>query len=276
MKRPLKTNITVVMVDPDEIDRISLLEVKAKESVQARGAPTWHGLVELPGASKPVPALPNTPWIGPLARESVGVRNIHPYKSGSDTDDYWDNVLGIPKREPVIPSPVDDWDSDDSDLSFSPVIPHHSSSDAPNHHTPVYPDSNPLSPQGNMYGQQAPVIPPSSYIYASPNNSNRSHFSPMTMHGTPVYGSGYMQPLQLVPSPAASMTSLPHTGFTPGYIPQMMTSPVGSMNAGHEQAYLHGMNSPYSPSTIRSLLGSPYVPAWISPQPNTLSLTPTP
>lgn len=43
MKRPLKTNITVVMVDPDEIDRTSLLEVKAKESVQARGAPTWHG-----------------------------------------------------------------------------------------------------------------------------------------------------------------------------------------------------------------------------------------
>jgi hypothetical protein len=211
------------------------------------------------------------------------VRNIHPYKSDSDSDDNWEKVLNISDHDLVIPSPIDDWNSNDSDMPFPPVIPKHAAyppSDISAHRTPVYPDPNLLSPQGSLGGYQTPVIPPSSYIYASPNSSNHTLFPPMVMHSTPLYGSGYMQPMQLAPSPAASMTSLPHAGFTPRYIPQLMTSPVGSMNASlpgmHEQMYFHGMNSPYSPSTMRSLLGSPYVPAWISPQQSTLSLTPTP
>jgi hypothetical protein len=43
MKRPLKSNITVVMVDPDEIDRVSMQEMKTKRTVLPRRAPTWHG-----------------------------------------------------------------------------------------------------------------------------------------------------------------------------------------------------------------------------------------
>jgi hypothetical protein len=43
MKRPLKSNITVVMVNPDEIDRVSVQEMKTKGTIPPRRAPTWHG-----------------------------------------------------------------------------------------------------------------------------------------------------------------------------------------------------------------------------------------
>lgn len=247
-------------------------------------------------------AAVKTPWTGPLACASDGVRNIAPHSLESDSDDDWEHVPGKPQCEPVIPQRIVSTNDSESGLSSSgpplrsspPVerlyIPAKletqatysgASSRTPsvlahNNHPPPDLTSLPI-PRGIPVSLQV-----SPHTYDSPSVSYKGLMSPTC----PSYGvinlsaSGHSSGCTLSPliKPPANPnhSNLPgDTGYNPGFgVPTPLRSsaiPLPSIH--HALANAPGSNSPYLYSTPRaspsgSMKGSssPYVPAWISPQ----------
>ena len=252
--------------------------------------------------TKSGPTAIKTPWTGPLACASDGVRNIAPHSLDSDSDDYWEHIHGIPKREPVILQQIisaNDSESE-SDLSSSGP-PLCSSPPVERHYIPAKPEtqaiysraSSPVSsiPAQNNHTSDLNSLPlprgiPVSlqvlpHTYGSPSvNYNGLTLPTHASYGVVSPASGYTSGYTLSPlikSPAnLSHSSLPSgAGYNPGF---GVPTPVGS-NATplpgihYALANAPGSNSPFLYSTPRaSPLGSikgspsPYVPAWISPQ----------
>jgi len=242
-----------------------------------------------------------TPWTGPLACASDGVRNIAPHSLESDSDDNWEHVPGILKREPVIPQRItstnDSESESESDLSSSSP-PLHGSPPVEGHYIPEKPETQATYPGASSripsvlahnnhpppdlaslpIPRGIPVSQVSPHSYDSPSVSHKGLMSPTH----PSYGvinlsasghsSGYtLSPL--IKSP--NYSNLPGgAGYNPGFgVPTPVRSntiPLPGIH--HALANAPGSNSPFLYSTPRaspsgSMKGSssPYVPAWISP-----------
>jgi len=245
-----------------------------------------------------------TPWTGPLACASDGVRNIAPHSLDPDSDDNWEHIPGIPKCEPVIPQRITSTNDSGSELELSSSSPPpRSSPPVGGHYTPAKPETPATYPG---VGSRIPSIlvhnnhpPPDLTSLPIPRGIPVSlQVSPHTYGSSPVSYKDFMSPTRpsygvinpsasghssgytlspLIKSPANSNCgNLPSgAGCNPGFgVPTPVRSnaiPLPGIH--HALANAPGSNSPYlysmpraSPSGSMKGSISPYVPAWISPQ----------
>ncbi len=257
-------------------------------------------------STKPSPSTV-TPWTGPLARESDGIRNINPKanhnKYETDESDEWIDVPPVvSKTGSFVASPLSSDYSDDDDDDDDEAAPPRSPSPMDDRHSPdfspkTYRQSNPST---NAYGLLPPPVNP--YRHTSPQANTYSISSPQP----PTIPFGFVSPVPtahtpaLIPSshfsPAGSNANLHTYHNTPGYIPSPYTnSPNHSLHYTATLPSIHSISSsdsvsaaalphaaagmthgrsasPYLYSTPRPG-HSPYVPAWISPVASSMNVS---
>ncbi|KAJ3574628.1 hypothetical protein NP233_g1635 [Leucocoprinus birnbaumii] len=252
-RKPLETDITLVMVDPDEVDRESIRAVMKQPP--APGTKAWHGLtVSRRGTKTGASAtVARTPWAGPLAVASDGIRNIAPYNLDSDSDsDEWQDVPGIPKRIPVIPPRITSIIDSDTDTESSRSSPRLRSSPPPmeGYFPPAKPETQAIYPRVNQaHASNSPARNANAYTPPPPSHHDVKSVIPIP-RGVPT-------------SPQAS----PYTYGSPSVDHSNLTSPA---HTGY------GISSPPAFGVVSPVpLSSIYNPGYyVSPTHSTQTISP--
>lgn len=220
------------------------------------------------GTKGAVPATASfkTPWTGPLARASDGVRNIAPYNLDSDSDEDWEDVPGRPKRRPVIPPRItNESQRSDSDSETNSRSSNHGLRDRPismegpytRPRTPAKPETQAVYPRANNHRTSAAQA--NTYTHVPRGTPVSPHASPYTYGSPSANHQGLMSPAHM-PYSVSSPFGIANTGssvYTPAYLP--LKSPTNSNNDSLP-SYAHGYIPSHGVSPVSSMNGSTPLP----------------